>query len=152
MGVGLRVGDLTPKKEEFVPYYKRFEEAFPYYLSIGMTAEQYWDDDVELCKFYRKKAMIDLDRENQSLWLQGMYIYEALLRVSPAFNALSKKKPEPYMEKPYEFKGVEKNKEKAADQQEKKLNENYDKLTAWMRSVNNNFLNGKEVKQDGRDG
>ena len=135
MGVGLRVGDLTPKKEEFVPYYKRFEEAFPYYLSIGMTPEQYWDDDVELCKFYREKAKIDLDRENQSLWLQGMYIYETLLRVA----------------KPYEFNTTHQE-EKPADQQEKKLNENYDKLTAWMRAVNNNFLNGKEVKQDGRDG
>lgn len=152
MGVGLRVGDLTPKKEEFVPYYKRFEEAFPYYLSIGMTPEQYWDDDVELCKFYRQKAKIDLDRENQSLWLQGMYIYETLLRVSPAFNALSKKKPEKYMEKPYEFNTGTKQEEKPADQQEKKLNENYDKLTAWMKSVNKNYLNRKEVAKDGRNG
>ena len=151
MGVGLRVGDLTPKKEEFVPYYKRFEEAFPYYLSIGMTPEQYWDGDVELCKFYRKKAKIDLDRENQSLWLQGMYIYETLLRVAPAFNALSKKKPEKYMEKPYEF-NTDHQEEKPADQQEKKLNENYDKLTAWMRSVNKNFLNRKEVANDGGNG
>lgn len=39
-------------------------------------------------------------------WLQGMYVYDALLRASPLLHAFAKKgtKPKPYPTKPYDFK------------------------------------------------
>ena len=59
-------------------YTEKFYECFPYYLSIGMTPEQYWDGDPTLTKYYRKADEIKKERLNEELWLQGMYIYEAL--------------------------------------------------------------------------
>ena len=84
-------------------YTEKFYELFPYYLSIGMTPEQYWEGDCTLVKYYRKAEELRNEKRNQELWLQGMYIYEAICDVSPILHAFAKKgtKPTPYAEKPY---------------------------------------------------
>ena len=84
-------------------YTEKFYELFPYYLSIGMTPEQYWEGDCMLTKYYRKAEEIRNEKRNQELWLQGMYIYEVLCDVSPVLHAFAKKgtKPTPYSDKPY---------------------------------------------------
>ena len=84
-------------------YTSKFYELFPFYLSIGMTPEQYWDGDPALPKYYRKSDEIKRKRQNTDLWLQGMYIYEALCDVAPIFHAFAKKgtKPQPYPDHPY---------------------------------------------------
>lgn len=92
--------DSSPPPLDFLT--KTFNEQFPFYLSIGMTAEQYWDDDCTLVKHYRKAYELQNRRKNQELWLQGMYIYEALCNASPLLNPFSKeKKPLPYPDRPY---------------------------------------------------
>lgn len=70
-------------------------------MAMGMTYEEYWDGDNDLCKYYRKAEEIRTERRNQELWLQGAYIYEALMDVSPAFRAFSKSRPQPYRKKPF---------------------------------------------------
>ena len=84
-------------------YTEKFYELFPYYLTIGMTYDQYWNDDPTLVKYYRKAEEMRKERVNEELWLQGMYIYEALCDVSPILHAFAKKgtKPQPYSKKPY---------------------------------------------------
>lgn len=85
------------------PYTEAFEKKFPYYLSIGMTYEQYWEQDCGLVRFYREAEELRNERINYQAWLQGMYFYDALARVSPILHAFAKKgtKPKPYVEKPY---------------------------------------------------
>lgn len=85
------------------PYTEIFEKKFPYYLSIGMTEEQYWDRDCCLVKFYREAEEIRRERVNQEMWLQGMYFYDALSRVAPILHAFAKKgtKAQPYVEEAY---------------------------------------------------
>lgn len=84
-------------------YTEKFIELFPYYLSIGMTEEQYWDKDNQLVISFRKADEIRLTRKNQELWLQGAYFYEALCRVSPLLHAFAKKgtKASPYLSEPF---------------------------------------------------
>ena len=84
-------------------YTEKFYEFFPYYLSIGMTYEQYWEGDCTLVKYYRKAEELRNEKRNQELWLQGMYVYEAICDVSPILHAFAKKgaKPTPYSTKPY---------------------------------------------------
>ena len=84
-------------------YTTKFHEVFPYYLSIGMTPEQYWDGDPLLAKYYRQAEEIKQKRKNQELWLQGLYFYEALCDVAPILHAFAKKgtKPAPYPDHPY---------------------------------------------------
>ena len=70
-----------------------------------MTYEQFWEQDCELVKYYRKAAQIRQDLRNQDAWLQGAYFYEALIDAAPVLRAFAKKgtKPTPYREGPYEL-------------------------------------------------
>ena len=84
-------------------YSEVFLAKFPYYLSIGMTEEQYWDRDCTLVKSYREAEELRRERVNQEMWLQGMYIYDAISRLSPILSAFAKKgtKAKPYVEEAY---------------------------------------------------
>ena len=73
-------------------------------MSIGMTYDEFWNQDVTRVEAYRKAAELQNIRRNQELWLQGMYIYEALCDASPLFRFSMKGgtiKPEPYVKEPY---------------------------------------------------
>ena len=113
------------------PYTDIFEKKFPYYLSIGMTEEQYWDRDCCLVKFYREAEEIRRERVNQELWLQGMYFYDALARVSPILHAFAKKgtKAQPYVEAAYPI-----NKKKMEDAQLKKEKAKSQKGVRYMQA------------------
>lgn len=84
-------------------YSELFHEHFPYYIALGMSYEAYWDGDPQLVKAYRKADEIRRQRNNEELWLQGMYFYNALCCASPIFRDLAKKgtKPHPYPDEPY---------------------------------------------------
>lgn len=94
-------------------------------MSIGMTYDEFWNGDVALVRAYRKAQEIRDRRQNQTLWLQGMYIYEALCCVSPVLHAFAKKgaKPTPYPNEPYPITEAEIQERKAqeARQKEEKL-------------------------------
>lgn len=51
---------------------------FPAYLAIGMTYEQFWDGEPSLVKAYRMADRIRRRRRNEELWLEGVYMVEAL--------------------------------------------------------------------------
>ncbi len=55
-----------------------FELACPIYMAMGMTYEQFWDGDVRLVKAYREADAIRRRRKNEELWLEGVYMAEAL--------------------------------------------------------------------------
>lgn len=78
---------------------------FPYYLVMGMTSEQFWEQDCSLVKAYRKAFQVKQERENYLAWLNGLYVFEALTDVSPILHAFAKSgtTARPYPEKPYEF-------------------------------------------------
>lgn len=118
----------------------RFYDVFPYYLSIGMTYEQFWEQDCTLVKYYRKAAQIRQDLKNQEAWLQGAYIYEALVDASPVFHSLAKKgtKPLPYREKPYDIYSRN-NPEKRKKLQAKQDDKAKAFMEAFMLSTNKKF-------------
>ena len=105
-----------------------------------MTPEQYWDGDALLTKYYRQADELKRNRRNQELWLQGMYIYEALCDVAPIFHAFAKRgtKPSPYPDHPYSITNKER-------EDEKKLREERDRekarryMEAKMASLNKLF-------------
>ena len=101
-------------------YEDAFRKRFPYYLSIGMTEAQYWEGDSTLVIAYREAEELRKEKQNQYLWLQGMYFYDALNRVSPVLHAFAKKgtKARPYLEEPYPL--TQKHAEDAKQRHEKK--------------------------------
>lgn len=50
----------------------------PAYMAMGMTYEQFWDGDVHMAKVYREADTIRRRRRNEEMWVEGMYMVEAL--------------------------------------------------------------------------
>lgn len=73
------------------------------FLSIGMTSQEFWEEDGDLAICYRKAEEYRQDRANWFAHLQGLYIYEAICDVAPILNPLAKKgtKARPYPSRPY---------------------------------------------------
>ena len=121
-------------------YEDTFWQKFPYYLSIGMTEEQYWDGDCALPKYYRQAEELRRERTNQEAWVQGMYVYDAISRISPILHAFAKKgtKAKPYVEEPYPV-----SKKTASDSKAKKEKMKSQKglryMEALMRENNKRF-------------
>ena len=105
-----------------------------------MSAEQYWDGDPALTKYYRKADELNRQRRNEELWLQGMYIYEALCAVSPVMNAFASKgtKPRPYTDHPYALTKREREFErKMREKREREKARRY--MEAKMAEINKRF-------------
>lgn len=83
--------------------YKDFlDKECGYYLHLGMSPEEYWDGDLDAVKWYRDKNMYDRERDNFNLWLQGVYVYEALLATAPILKPFVKNPQHPhYLEEPF---------------------------------------------------
>ena len=121
-------------------YTTKFYDVFPFYLSIGMTPEQYWDGDPSLPKYYRKAHELQRKRRNEDLWLQGMYIYEALCDVSPLLQAFAKKgtKAHPYVDHPYSITSDDRKEErKLREQREREKAKQY--MLGKMAKINKFF-------------
>lgn len=84
-----------------------FDEAFPHYLVMGMTPEQYWDGESWLKVAYRRAYRIRNENEvraqDRNQWMQGIYIRDALLSVPLLVNGFAPKGVSltPYPDKPY---------------------------------------------------
>ncbi len=77
-----------------------FDEVFPFYLHIGMTPEQFWEQDILLPKFYREKYNLDKKERNFDMWMSGRYYMDALS--ATVGNLLTKGKLKgKYPEEPY---------------------------------------------------
>jgi hypothetical protein len=87
----------TPRK-----YSDIFEECFSFYLSIGMTYEQYWDGDNELPRYYRKAEKMRQEQNNHNAWLNGLYVFDAVMSAMSHMNK-NKSDHKNYAEKPYDF-------------------------------------------------
>lgn len=105
-----------------------------------MTEAQYWDGDCTLTRSYREADRLRQERQNSEAWLQGMYVYDALLRASPILHAFAKKgaKPRPYPEEPYTI-GPKDGKEAKASQEKKAMSKGLVYMQTFMESFNQKF-------------
>jgi hypothetical protein len=105
-----------------------FEEAFPFYLAIGMSYAEYWAGDPILARYYRKAYLIKQEEQNNAAWLQGMYFYDALS--TALHNALRGKTTtaREYAKEPYNFK----HKAKTEAEKAKEVEIEQQKAAAWM--------------------
>lgn len=119
-----------------------FEELCPVYMAYGMTYDEYWYGEPYRAKFYRECYELQFKKKDEECWMQGMYIYDALCRVSPILHAFSKSgtKPLPYPEKPYMLELA-----KETSEQEKEKQAENERLiaqvhfNAWARSTAKQF-------------
>lgn len=148
---GLEVSNSNQVEHIFL--YKKFEELCPFYMSIGMSYKEFWEDDVTLTKVYLAAYRLKEKRQYELMkwqnWEQGLYTYEALCDVSPMLRAFSKAtKPLPYPEKPYGMEEDENNKDKKSKKKKNKQDEINKQLELykaqvffknWAKTTSNHF-------------
>ena len=147
--MGNRLTGEEPRAES-KSYGDIFDEAFPHYLVMGMTAEQYWDGESSLKPAFRKAYRIRIENEERMMdrqaWLQGVYIRDALQSVALLVNGFMPKgvRPERYPQRPrLETAETEKRKET-----QKKQKENQTMLAmAMFQAMAENFNRGFDKRQ-----
>lgn len=107
-----------------------------------MSADEYWYGDPYLAAAYRRADELRRRRQNESLWLQGLYVYDAF-SVCMA-NAFKKKgaKSGSYPEKPYDVaRKTKQEKEAAAKAEQRKIKQYFEKMRKdWI------SRNGEQTK------
>lgn len=129
-----------------------FREVFPYYLAMGMSYNEFWYGDPTLVRDYRKAWEIRQHNEEWARWRNGMYFYDALLKVSPVLRAFAKGKVEPgkYPERPYPLTEKE-----AKEQERQREEENFKEYLRRMEAESERNLKlreqaKKEAVENGR--
>lgn len=140
---------IISNKAEYIFLYKRFKELCPYFINMGMTYEQFWEDDPTITKAYfqsyKMKLREETEKEQYYMWKQGMYIYEALCDVAPILHAFSKNgtKPLPYSKAPYGFenkqKEIEENREPTNQEVENERLKAQIFFANWSRATQKQF-------------
>lgn len=119
-------------------YSETFKQLCPYYMSIGMSYDDFWNGDVSMVEVYRKADELRLKQRNYELWLQGMYVYEALCDASPLFRFSLKGgtiKPEHYVKEPYPITPLEaqEREEREAKAREERLKAEFARFAEQMK-------------------
>lgn len=127
----------------FKRYNDAFHKVFPYYLSIGMSAEQFWDGDSELVIAYRQADEYKRRMDNQQAWLIGLYTYKALSCLVPILNPFAKAgtTAEPYISEPINLYGNEE--EILKNSNDRARNKALDFMTEAMVQNNRRFNKGE---------
>ena len=99
---------------------------FPFSLAIGMTYEQFWEGEPRLAKAYREADEIRRKRQNQMLWLEGIYMSEAL---SATVGNMFSKNKHPYPSEPLPITA-----EEQADRQEREKQARMERIKASFMS------------------
>lgn len=119
------------------------EDAFPMYLAMGMSYDEYYKKDHTLVLAYRKAEELKREKENNSMWLQGAYVYEAIRRVAPLLIAFNSHPQEiPYLDKPFELISKENKEEKGSKEAKAVEDKGLAYMKAKMLQINKKF--GKE--------
>ncbi len=92
----------------------------PYYISMGMTYEQFWFGEPVIAKMYREAHTLSRKRKNEELWLSGIYFMDAL--ASTVGNMFSKSKFEyPSEPKPITEAELEERREREKREREERM-------------------------------
>ena len=142
---GLVTKDKSEVEDTSLTYF--FEKLCPIYMSYGMSYDEFWYKSPYRARFYLEAQKRKIKQQDEYMWVQGMYIYEALCKVSPVLHAFSKKgtKPLPYSEKPY----LRDNDDLQSEEEKKKKEENERLLVKlhfkkWVKDTQKRFKKKNE--------
>ena len=103
--MGDEVTESSPNQENKPLDWHVFDDSFAYYLYLGMSSDEYWHQDVWLAKAYRDAHEMRRDEINQQLWLNGVYVYNAVATVVANIHLDGKHhKPVPYLKEPFRIR------------------------------------------------
>ena len=70
-------------------------------MTFGMSYDEFWHDDIYKARTYREYNELLAERENQNLWLAGVYTYNAVKAAVEGVMWNGKgRRPDGYLERP----------------------------------------------------
>lgn len=119
-----------------------FDKAFPSYLAMGMSYDEFYKKDHTLAIAYRRAYKQKRDNDNFEKWLMGLYVYHAVSKVAPLLIPFNKHpKAELYLDKPLPIYGND-----GDDEENAKSKAVFDKGFAFMQAqmsrINKKFGGG----------
>lgn len=124
-----------------------FYKLCPSYMAMGMTWEEYWNQNTKVHKAVREAWEQQKQYDNWKMWMQGAYIYEALLKVSPVMRAsFGKGKVEAgkYSTEPYPLTEKE-----AKEREEARRESRIKRLFELLSAESSETLKQKEASENG---
>ena len=89
-------------------------------MAMGMTIEQFWDEPPILATVFREAHRLRRKMDNETAWIQGLYVYDALaVCLSNAFSKRGAKKQN-YTEHPFDLFPLTEVEKKRREQEEYK--------------------------------
>lgn len=103
-------------------------------MSIGMTYDEFWNQDVTMVRAFRKADEMKRRRQNEMLWMQGLYVREALLSTVGNMFAGKGATPIEYPKEPHPItvEQVEEKKERERKSMEERMKADLFALAARM--------------------
>lgn len=105
-------------------------------MSIGMSYDEFWNQDVTLVRVYRQADDLRRRRQNEMLWMQGIYMRDALL--CTVGNMFSGKGTTPieYPKEPYPITASQVAEKKAAERRDMEERIKADFMAVAARMIN----------------
>ena len=114
---------------------KTFWNCLPHYLVMGMSVDEFWNQDPKLAEVYRDAYETKKRIQNENMWLQGAYVYHALCSASPMF-LIHPQQPQSYLAQPFPLTAEEIEAQRIAEEKAK-YEEQKAKIMAMAEAVNN---------------
>lgn len=129
------MGESGSVTAETISPLEYLDELFTYAFSIGMTYDQYWHDDPALINLFVKAERVKQRKRNNEMWLQGMYIYQAIGALTPLINPFSKDhRAKPYLKQPIPI---------TEEEREEQERDKYDRFVNYLMSKANKEVGKK---------
>ena len=122
------------KEESFGDY---LDKLCVYWMHYGVPYDTFWNGDFCSFKYYAEAYKLNTERQNQVLWMQGMYNYEAFATV--VSRSMDKRSTAKYPDKPYRITEMTEDEKEAESK----------RMVADFRSKLNAINNRLEAKHRG---
>lgn len=125
--------ELVNSSTSLFSFTDSFEEICPEYMALGMTYDEFWNDNPRKVRAYRKAEEIRQKTRDYDIWLQGRYVYDALCAVSPLLHAFAPNGTEAmeYTSEPYP-----RTRKDFKERQEKQMRERAEAFKAFVEAKN----------------
>jgi len=126
-------------------YAEAFAKLCPRYMAMGMTYTEFWHSNTSVHYAYRKAYELRQAQTNWSLWMQGMYNFNALLCAAPVIRmTMGKGRVEPgkYPDEPYPLTAKE-----AREREERRERENYERYIARMNAMSEREMQRRKAAE-----
>lgn len=135
-------GELVREETSLKTIAEFFDQECPWYMSIGMSYDEFWYGTPDLARAYRKMFKVKRSRENVERYEMGAYVYQALCCASPLFLSLAPQgtTAHPYPEDPFPV-----TQEEVEEQKLKAERRKMEKFKAYMDS----FIAQQETAKGG---